>query len=106
MFLFIICITIVLVIFINRVLCNEKYINVGFFYYLFFKDVEQKLFNDTMKDLIDRNARVLDFGCGPGIISEYFGNNYIGIDIDERCILQAKKMYKTLLNSVSFYICY
>ena len=88
----------ILIIFINRVLCNEtydKYINVGFFYYLFCKDVEQKLFYDTMKDIINSNARVLDYGCGPGIISEYFGNNYIGIDIDETRIIQARKMYKT-----------
>jgi len=79
-------------------LCNEnydKYINVGFFYYLFCKDIEQKLFYDTMKDIIDSDSRVLDFGCGPGIISEYFGNKYIGIDIDKTRILQARKMYKT-----------
>jgi ubiquinone/menaquinone biosynthesis C-methylase UbiE len=98
MFFILIYCCLLLVIFINRVLCNEKYdkyINVGFFYYLFCKDFEQKLFYDTMKDLIDSNARVLDFGCGPGIISEFFGNNYIGIDIDETRIIQARKMYET-----------
>ena len=98
MFFIFIYICIVIIIIINRILCNEnyeKYINIGFFYYLFCKDIEQKLFYDTMKDIIDSDSRVLDFGCGPGIISEYFGNNYIGIDTYESHILQAKKMYKT-----------
>jgi SAM-dependent methyltransferase len=86
------------IIFINRVLCNEaynKYINIGYFYYLFCKDVELKLFLDNMTYILDKDVIILDFGCGPGIISEFFGNGYVGIDIDETRIIQAKKMYPT-----------
>jgi len=82
-------------IFINRVLLNEEYqnyINVGFFYHLFCKSFEQKLFLKS-KINIDSESKILDFGCGTGIISEFFGNNYIGIDIDKTRINYARKVY-------------
>lgn len=87
-----------ILIFINRVLCNEaynNYINIGYFYYLFCKDIELNLFYSNMNNIIDKNAIVLDFGCGPGIISDFFTKGYVGIDIDETRIIQAKKMYPT-----------
>jgi ubiquinone/menaquinone biosynthesis C-methylase UbiE len=36
---------------------------------------------------------ILDFGCGPGIMSVFFNNNYVGVDIDKTRIQYAQKMY-------------
>jgi ubiquinone/menaquinone biosynthesis C-methylase UbiE len=88
-----------IIIFINRILLNENYqehINVGYFYSLFCKDFEQKLFMKSMKSMkykIPIESKILDFGCGPGIMSDFFGTNYIGIDIDKTRINYAKQKY-------------
>lgn len=85
-------------IFINRVLLNENYnglINNGYFYLFFCKKLEQQLFVKNMKPIlskIDFNASVLDFGSGPGIMSDFF-ENYIGIDTDESRIKTALKYF-------------
>lgn len=86
--------------FVNRVLLNERYsdyIDVGFFYYYLCKDTEQFLFRNQMAkyvELLPNNARILDFGSGPGIMSEFFTRQmYYGVDIDETRIAQARKMY-------------
>ena len=84
-----------IIIFINRCLLNEDYqeiFNTGYFYSLFCKDIEYKLFNKTFNGLINPNTNILDFGCGPGIISDFF-TNYTGIDIDENRINYAKQLY-------------
>jgi ubiquinone/menaquinone biosynthesis C-methylase UbiE len=86
---------IVLFIFINRVLLNENYqhiFDVGYFYYLFCNDFELKLFTKTFDNFIDKDIKILDFGCGPGIMSQFF-TNYTGIDIDKTRIDYAKKIY-------------
>jgi len=86
---------IVLFIFINRVLLNENYqhiFDVGYFYHVFCKNLELTLFTKTFDNLIDKDIKVLDFGCGPGIMSQFF-TNYTGIDIDKTRIDYAKKMY-------------
>jgi ubiquinone/menaquinone biosynthesis C-methylase UbiE len=41
---------------------------------------------------INKTAKVLDFGSGPGIMSEFF-DEYIGIDTDKSRIEYASKMY-------------
>lgn len=76
-------------IFINRVLLNEYYsgvINSGYFYFLFCKDFEQHLFVKHLQPIITKinnnQLKVLDFGCGPGIMSVFF-DNYVGIDTDK-----------------------
>ena len=86
--------------FINRVLMNERYsnyIDTGFYYNYFCKDVEQYMFREQMEEyieLIPDKSNVLDFGCGPGIMSEFFNNtNYYGVDIDKTRILRAKQIY-------------
>ena len=75
----------------------SKYINTGLFYSLFCKKWEQIFFENDMFNIINNinknNSYVLDFGCGPGIMSKYF-NNYIGVDIDNTRINQAKSLYK------------
>jgi len=84
---------------INRILCNEKYqqvINVGQYYYFFCSKIEQQLFIKSMGNIIstiDKDKRILDFGCGPGIMSVFFSNNYVGVDIDKTRIDFAKEMY-------------
>jgi ubiquinone/menaquinone biosynthesis C-methylase UbiE len=95
----IILILLFIVFFINRILLNEnyqEYINVGFFYFIFCKDIEQELFMKFMgstKNKFDNNSKILDFGCGSGIMSKFFGNNYVGIDIDKTRIDYAKQIY-------------
>lgn len=43
---------------------------------------------------IRNNIKLLDIGCGTGILSPYFSNaDYIGIDIDQKLIDFAKKRY-------------
>ncbi|OGH18551.1 MAG: hypothetical protein A3F31_05065 [Candidatus Levybacteria bacterium RIFCSPHIGHO2_12_FULL_38_12] len=43
---------------------------------------------------IRNNTKILDIGCGTGILSQYFSNaDYIGIDIDQNLIDFAKKKY-------------
>lgn len=84
---------------INRILCNEKYqevINVGYYYHFFCSKIEQQLFIKSMDNIIskiDNNKRILDFGCGPGIMSVFFNNNYVGVDIDKTRIQIAKEIY-------------
>jgi len=46
-----------------------------------------------MKYKIPFESKLLDFGCGPGIMSEFFGENYIGIDIDKTRINYAIQKY-------------
>lgn len=88
---------IILTIFTNRILLNEKYqsfINIGFFYYLFCFHGERKLFHYEYKNIsrfIASQDHILDFGCGPGILSSFFNTNYTGIDIDKTRIQEAKK---------------
>lgn len=87
--------------FINRVLMNEKYekyFNVGWFYYYYCKDFEQLLFRNQIGHIINElppNIRVLDFGCGPGVMVPFFRRQmYYGVDIDKTRITQARKIYK------------
>ena len=97
--LFIIGFTIFTFIVVNRILCNEKYqetIDVGYYYHFFCARIEQHLFNKSMGSIvstIENDKRVLDFGCGPGIMSVFFSNNYVGLDIDRTRIQYAQKMY-------------
>jgi ubiquinone/menaquinone biosynthesis C-methylase UbiE len=97
--LFIIGFTIFTFIVVNRVLCNEKYneiIDVGYYYYFFCSRIEQILFIKSMGSIIstiDKDKKILDFGCGPGIMSVFFSNNYIGVDIDKTRIQYAQQMY-------------
>jgi ubiquinone/menaquinone biosynthesis C-methylase UbiE len=97
--LFVLGFTILIFIVVNRILCNEKYqevIDVGYYYHFFCARVEQKLFNKSMSSIIstiDKDKRILDFGCGPGIMSVFFNNNYVGVDIDKTRIQYAQKMY-------------
>lgn len=43
---------------------------------------------------IEKGQRILDFGCGPGDILEFFPEvNYLGIDIDEDYIKKATNKY-------------
>lgn len=92
------CIIFLSSIFINRVLLNENYngiINNGYFYLFFCKKFEQQLFIKNMKPILSKinfNVSVLDFGSGPGIMSDFF-ENYIGIDIDESRIKTALKYF-------------
>ena len=65
--------------FVNRILLNENYspfINSGFFYLLFCKDLEQELFHKHMYPILSpysgMSSKVLDFGSGPGIMSVFF----------------------------------
>lgn len=37
-------------------------------------------------------GRVLDIGCGTGILSDYFQGDYIGVDISDVAIIQAKEV--------------
>ncbi len=73
--LFILGFTIFIFIVVNRILCNEKYqevIDVGYYYHFFCARIEQKLFIKSMGSIIstiDKDKRILDFGCGPGIMS-------------------------------------
>lgn len=48
------------------------------------------------KELAIKNkGKVLDIGCGTGILSPFFPkSNYTGIDVDEKLISFAKKTYK------------
>jgi ubiquinone/menaquinone biosynthesis C-methylase UbiE len=84
---------------INRILCNEKYqkvIHVSYYYHFFYSKIEQQLFIKSMDNIIskiDNNKRILDFGCGPGVMSVFFNNNYVGVDIDKRRIQIATEMY-------------
>jgi ubiquinone/menaquinone biosynthesis C-methylase UbiE len=84
---------------INRILCNENYqhvIHVGYYYHFFCSKIEQQLFIKSMDNIIskiDNNKRILDFGCGPGIMSVFFNNNYVGVDIDKTRIQIATEMY-------------
>jgi len=77
------------ILFVNRILLNENYspfINSGFFYLLFCKDVEQGLFRKHMSPILSphsgMSSKVLDFGSGPGIMSVFF-ENYVGVDTDQ-----------------------
>ena len=97
--LFLFGFTILTFIVVNRILCNEKYqetIDVGYYYHFFCARIEQHLFNKSMGSIvstIENDKRVLDFGCGPGIMSIFFSNNYVGLDIDRTRIQYAQKMY-------------
>lgn len=75
--------------FVNRILLNENYspfINSGFYYLLFCKDLEQDLFSKHMNPILlpysGMSSKVLDFGSGPGIMSDFF-ENYVGVDTDQ-----------------------
>jgi SAM-dependent methyltransferase len=94
----IIYILFLITVFVNRILLNENYqyiLNNGSMYYFICKYVEQKLFLKHMKNIIsdiNKTSKVLDFGSGPGIMSEFF-DEYIGIDTDKSRIEFASKMY-------------
>ena len=85
--------------FVNRILLNENYspfINSGFFYLLFCKDLEQELFHKHMYRILypysGMSSKVLDFGSGPGIMSVFF-KNYVGIDTDQTRVETATKAF-------------
>ena len=94
----IIYILFLITVFVNRILLNENYqyiLNNGSMYYFFCKYFEQKLFFKHMKNIIsdiNKTSKVLDFGSGPGIMSEFF-DEYIGIDTDKSRIEFASNMY-------------
>jgi len=84
---------------VNRILLNENYnsfINSGFFYLLFCKDVEQKLFHKHMHPILSpysgMSSKVIDFGSGPGIMSVFF-ENYVGVDTDKTRVETATKAF-------------
>ena len=97
--LFFLGFTVFTFIIVNRILCNENYqdiFDVGYFYHLFCAKIEQNLFIKSLGNIIskiDKTKNVLDFGCGPGIMSIFFSNNYVGVDIDKTRIEYAQQMY-------------
>jgi ubiquinone/menaquinone biosynthesis C-methylase UbiE len=56
--------------------------------------VRKKRVEELLDHLIKSGTRVLDIGCGPGIMAPFFaerGATYYGVDISEKMIAEAKK---------------
>lgn len=50
-------------------------------------------------DLVQKNGKILDLGCGPGHHSKYFtdlGFKVVGVDLSENMISLAKKSFKNI----------
>ena len=87
------------VLFVNRVLLNEnfsRFVDTGFFYFHVCKDCEQALFQKHLGSVLPQftggGKKVLDFGSGPGIMSDFF-DNYVGIDTDHSRIAMASRAF-------------
>jgi ubiquinone/menaquinone biosynthesis C-methylase UbiE len=91
------CFCIFALLFINRILLNENYqhiFNTGYFYSLVCTNYERASFNKTFNNTNLFNGKLLDYGCGPGIMSIFFNDDkYIGIDIDKTRISYATQKY-------------